>query len=263
MKTDFFGRNTVKEKLLALSKQSDNANVYTLYLRQSDKNFLSEYIALVKNVGIAYKVLDRHDFDRTYNKYAHQGVVLERQSTQSKADACQNQDYNIMEEETMISRLSSHSDQSIVLILDGIKDVGNLGAIIRSALLFNVDYCILPKDNSAAVNEAAAKRSAGAVFSEPIVYVTNVVRTIDKLKELGFWVYAADMNGERIDSIEFAKRSVIIMGEEGRGVRRLVRENADMIASIPTNDKLDSLNVSVSTAVILYEINRQFNRIQK
>jgi 23S rRNA (guanosine2251-2'-O)-methyltransferase len=256
---NIFGRNPVKEKLNDFRRRNNVPSDCCLILRENDKShYQTDIITLAESLGIQTEYMHRREFDGQYGRYSHQGVIL---SFGGSAHSAKNDDktqetYPTVGEAEMLRDIEN-KDKSIIVLLDGIKDVGNLGAILRSALLFNVDYVILPKDNSAAVNETAAKRSAGAAFKLPTVTVTNVARCIDELKKVGCWIYAADMNGTDIGSIDFADKSVIVMGEEGSGIRRLVRDKADIIASIPTNDKLDSLNVSVSTGIILYEVNRQ------
>ena len=142
------------------------------------------------------------------------------------------------------------------MILDGVKDVGNLGAILRTSLLFGVETVILPKNNSAPINDVVVKRSAGAVFHLKIIYVTNIVNIIQELKKAGYWIYAADKQGENLPAVSFNDKSAIVFGSEDKGIRALVKKACDVIVSIPTNDKLDSLNVSVSAGIVLYEANK-------
>ncbi len=147
-----------------------------------------------------------------------------------------------------------------VLVLDGITDVHNLGAILRSSDQFNVDLVILPNRRSASVDSTAIRISSGAALYLDIVDVVNLKRELDILKEHGFWVYGADMNGKNIDKVDFAQRSVIIMGNEHKGLSKTIRENTDHMVSIPTNGHIDSLNVSVACAIILYQRYINFNK---
>jgi 23S rRNA (guanosine2251-2'-O)-methyltransferase len=151
---------------------------------------------------------------------------------------------------------NQNKTKSTIIILDGINDVGNFGAILRSALMFDVQGIILPKKNSTPINDAVIKSSSGAVFQLDIVYVTNIVRTIQSLKNIGYWFYATDKTGENISKINFNEKSVIIFGSENKGIRQLVKKNCDYTVSIKTNNKIDSLNLSVSTGIILYEISK-------
>lgn len=253
---DFFGRNTVKEKLIDFRRNGNTPENCRLILRHNNKNrYPIDIMDIAHELHIPFDYQSHGDFDAMYSRFSHQGVVLSYKANAGSKDG-QSQPYPKVSESDMLTAVAN-KDRCIIVLLDGIKDVGNLGAILRSALLFNVDYVILPKDNSAAINETAVKRSAGAAFKLPTVTVTNIARCIDELKKAGCWIYAADMGGQSIDKTDFADKTALVMGAEGSGIRRLVRERSDVIVGIPTNDKLDSLNVSVSTGIILYEVNRQ------
>lgn len=232
-----YGINPVREQLKAVSAGS----IYFCAGKLSPK--LKELETKARAAELSVVFLDRETFQKRFGEWEHQGVVLESNATYSF----------ICSEDDLYNEVKNNDDSDTILLLDGVKDVGNLGAILRSALLFDVKYVILPKNNSASVNEVVIKRSAGAASQLKIVYITNVSRTIEKLKQCGYWVYGADMEGNTLNGKNFAAKTVIVMGGEEKGMRRLVRDNCDEIVSIPTNGKLDSLNVSVSAAIILYE----------
>lgn len=238
-----YGINPVREQLKSVS----SGNMYFCAGELSVK--LKELAAKARSAGLNVVFLERDAFQKRFGEWEHQGVVLESSTTYPF----------ICSEEEFYKELQDVEGADTILLLDGVKDVGNLGAILRSALLFNVKYVVLPKNNSASVNEVVIKRSAGAVSLLKIVYVTNVSRTIEKLKQRGYWIYGADMDGSAVNGKNFAAKTVIVMGGEEKGMRRLVRSNCDEIISIPTNGKLDSLNVSVSAAIILYERFRCLN----
>lgn len=145
---------------------------------------------------------------------------------------------------------------ALILILDGITDPHNLGAILRSADQFHADLVIIPERRSVQANETVHKVSSGAAQYVPMAVVTNLSREIAMLKEHGFWVYGADMAGDSSYKTAFADRTAIVMGSEGDGISQLVRKNCDMIVSIPMNGHIDSLNVSVATGILLYEFRR-------
>lgn len=152
---------------------------------------------------------------------------------------------------------------STVLVLDSVTDPHNVGAIIRSCDQFGTSLVILPQARSAndiAHNEVIARSSAGAAAWVPVSVVPNAVRAVQRLKEAGFWVYGADAGGEALGSVDFARRTVIVMGSEGKGISPLLAKNCDAIVSIPTCGKIDSLNVSVATGILLYERYRRFTR---
>jgi len=145
---------------------------------------------------------------------------------------------------------------ALVLILDSITDPHNVGAIVRSADQFGVNLVIIPEHRSASDPAAIARTSSGAASWVPIITVPNLVRAAESLKKAGFWLYGADAGGESLGGIRFAERTALIMGSEGTGIARLLRQHCDRIVSIPTKGRLDSLNVSVAAGILLYEIRR-------
>ena len=150
----------------------------------------------------------------------------------------------------------AEKETALVLILDSITDPHNVGAIIRSADQFGVDLVVLPEHRGATDFEVISRTSAGASSWVKIVLVTNLVRAVEQLKEAGFWVYGADAGGKPAHEMALTGKTVIVMGSEGSGMARLLREKCDAIVSIPTQGKLDSLNVSVAAGILLYEIRR-------
>ena len=128
-----------------------------------------------------------------------------------------------------------------------------MGAIIRTANCVGADGVIIPKRDSAGVNSVVMKTSAGAVEYTPVAKVTNLASTIDELKERGFWITAADMDGQSMYDIDFKGKIAIVVGSEGTGISRLVREKCDFIAQIPMYGEINSLNASVAAAVLMYE----------
>jgi 23S rRNA (guanosine2251-2'-O)-methyltransferase len=147
-----------------------------------------------------------------------------------------------------------------VVILDSITDPHNVGAILRSCDQFGASLVVIPEHNSAsdiAGNEVIGRTSAGASAWVPVAIVNNLVRAAEQLKQAGFWIYGADAGGSPLGEAKFSGKTAIIMGSEGTGMSRLLREKCDVILSIPTCGKLDSLNVSVAAGVLLYEIHRQ------
>ena len=150
--------------------------------------------------------------------------------------------------------------KSSVLVLDKVTDPHNVGAIIRSCDQFGASLVVLPEHNSAndiEGNEVIGRTSAGASAWVPVAIVKNLVRSVQLLKEKGFWVYGADAGGENVTKLNFPAKTCIVMGSEGKGIARLLEEQCDSIVSIPTCGKIDSLNVSVAAGVLLYEVYRQ------
>ncbi|AEJ20920.1 23S rRNA (guanosine(2251)-2'-O)-methyltransferase RlmB [Gracilinema caldarium] len=146
---------------------------------------------------------------------------------------------------------------ALVVVLDGITDPHNYGAILRSCDQFGADLVIVANRRSAKDAEVVSKTSAGTVAWVPIAIVSNLVRSVEQLKDAGFWVYGADMKGEAVYDKDLRGRTVLIMGSEGSGISRLLKETCDGMVSIPTSGQVDSLNVSVAAGVLLYEARRQ------
>lgn len=144
-------------------------------------------------------------------------------------------------------------DSACVLILDHIEDPQNLGAIIRSADAFGINLVIIPQRRASPLTEAAVRASAGATAWVPVTSVKNLADALEKLQSAGFWVYASDMKGSPLSSIAFPEKTCFILGNEGDGVSRLLREKADEIVAIPMQGHVDSLNVSVAAAICMYE----------
>jgi 23S rRNA (guanosine2251-2'-O)-methyltransferase len=139
-----------------------------------------------------------------------------------------------------------------MLVLDGVTDVGNFAALIRSAAAFGVHAIVLPRHDTVTLTPAIAKRSAGAIERVAIVRVVNVVRVLDELKQHGFWVYGADMRADlTVAHMAWPERVVLVLGAEGGGIRRLVRERCDGLVCIPMCTGTDSLNVAMAGAIIL------------
>lgn len=159
--------------------------------------------------------------------------------------------------------IAVNREKSLVLLLDSITDPHNVGAILRSCDQFGVDLVVMPERRSLRApleNEVVARASAGASAWVPVSVVPNLVRVVEQLKDGGFWVYGADAGGAAANQTAFPKKAALIMGSEGAGISRLLEERCDAVVSIPTCGRLDSLNVSVATGVLLYEVRRQLPR---
>jgi len=153
---------------------------------------------------------------------------------------------------------SENTDNCHILILDQVTDPQNIGAIIRSALAFNTLALIVQDKNSPQETRSMAKSSAGLIEYLPIVRVTNLSRTIERLKEAGFWTIGMDGYAQTtVAELKKGGKNAIIMGSEGKGMRRLVEENCDITVRLPMNEKAESLNVSTAAAIMLYEINKR------
>jgi len=148
-------------------------------------------------------------------------------------------------------------ERALVVILDHIEDPHNLGAILRSADVFAADLVVMPERRAAKETDTVARSSAGAVAYVPVATVANLARAVERLKEAGFWTYVADMGGQSLPEADLQGRVAIVLGAEGSGVSRLLKDRCDGALSIPQYGHVDSLNVSVAAGVFLYEIRRR------
>ncbi len=149
-------------------------------------------------------------------------------------------------------------DNILVMVLDGITDPRNLGAVMRAADQFGATAVIIPKRRSAGSDaDTLSRASAGAVEWVPLLEVSNLSRSIAELKEMGFWIWGADMSGEKAPEVNLKGKTALVMGREGEGLHRLVKESCDGLITIPTGGKLDSLNVATAAGILMYEARRQ------
>lgn len=150
--------------------------------------------------------------------------------------------------------LEDIKDESLVLMLDHLEDPHNFGAIIRTCEAKGIKSIIIPKDRGVTVNETVMKTSSGALNHVNIIMVTNLVNAINKLKEKGYFIYAADMDGTNYREVNFADKVVLVIGNEGNGISKIVSDNSDEIISIPMKGVVNSLNASVAAAILIYGI---------
>lgn len=169
--------------------------------------------------------------------------------------------YEYAEIEDMFAVAKERGEDPFLILLDNIEDPHNLGAIIRTANLAGAHGVIIPKRRAVGLTSTVAKTSAGALNYTPVAKVTNLVRTMEELKEKGMWFVCADMGGDPMYQLNLTGSIGIVIGNEGEGVGRLVKEACDFVAGIPMKGEIDSLNASVATGVLAYEIVRQ--RLQK
>lgn len=166
---------------------------------------------------------------------------------------------------TEASRIRSFSDflqgdtpaHSLIVVLDGVTDPQNLGAVLRSCDQFGVDLVVVPERRAAHVNPTVTRASAGASAHVKTAVVPNVVRALKDLQKAGYWVHGADVDGEPVQKVSMSGAVCLVLGSEGRGMSRLVRETCDRLVRIPTSGAVDSLNVSVAAGILMYEVRRQ------
>ena len=198
----------------------------------------------VKN-GFPVKKISEKKFARITEGYQTKGIILEGEK---KHQAIASLDDFLFE---------AGDGDSLVVLLDGVTDPHNLGAVLRSAAQFGVDMVVVPSRRSVKETDVVARTSAGASAFIPVVQEINLGRAIEKLQKAGYWVYGAKMEGRHIDTVDFSRKTAIILGSEGKGMRELVEKKCDFFISIPTTGKIDSLNISVAAGIIMYEIYRK------
>src|SRR5512144_80972 len=206
----------------------------------------AELERLGRAAGAKVRAAPRQKLDRLAGTDRHQGVVAVVA------------DFRYSELEDLLAAAAASGRPPLVVVLDGVEDPHNLGAIIRSAHALGAHGVVIPKDRAVGVTPAAAKASAGAVERCPVARVTNVAKTLEALKEAGVWSVALAADGERpIPQVDLTGPTALVLGSEGEGLRPLVRKTCDLSASIPMSGEIDSLSVSASAAVALYEAARQ------
>ena len=227
-----YGRNSVVAAI-------DNKRVNKIYIL--DKHDL---LKKVIDNNIPYEIVNRNKLDNMSKRENHQGILAEVK------------DFKYASLKDIIKK-----ENGLIVILDNLNDVHNLGAIIRTCECAGVDGLIYKKHNNVRVNETVAKVASGAIEYLKIVEVTNLVNTIKELKDNGYWVYgSAGDSKESYDAYDYKENVVLIIGSEGDGISRLVKENCDFIISLPLRGKINSLNASVAAGILIYEVLEKRNK---
>nr|WP_072536821.1 23S rRNA (guanosine(2251)-2'-O)-methyltransferase RlmB [Anaerococcus mediterraneensis] len=211
--------------------------IYRAYIIKQDSKIIGQIIDKLSKKNIEINFVDKRFFDKI--DMNHQGVMIEAESFKYKD-------------------LSDLENYKRLIILDQIEDPHNLGAIIRSAESFGFDGVIIPERRSASVTPIVYKTSAGAINNIDIIMVKNITRSIEEIKKAGFWVYGlAGEADSPINKTDLKGKIALVVGNEGKGVSRLVRENCDILINIPMKGFVNSLNASVASAIAMYEVLRQ------
>ena len=218
-----YGRNVAEEVI------KRNIKINKIYIQDNMDSEITSMLSSYKKITMKKREMD--------NKfpYVHQGIVMDIS------------DYKYKELKDI------RFNNSLVVMLDHIEDPHNFGAIIRTCEAAGVEYIIIPDNRSVEVNSTVIKTSVGTVFNMNIIKVTNLVNTINYLKKNGFWVVGTDMIGTDYTEIDYKGNTCIIVGNEGKGMSRLVSDNCDFIASIPMLGEVNSLNASVACAIVVFE----------
>ena len=206
---------------------------------------LQEIIDLARRAGVPVRFEPRAAIDRLAGTSAHQGVVA--------MGAAQH-----------YAEIEQVASADMLVVLDGVEDPHNLGAVIRTAHAAGAGAVMIPERRAASVTDVAAKAAAGALEHLPVVRVININRTLEELKERGFWIYGLDERGDQsYIQLEYNSPTVLVLGGEGKGLHQQVRQHCDVLVSIPTAGKISSLNVSVAAGVVLFEWKRRRGKRDK
>jgi 23S rRNA (guanosine2251-2'-O)-methyltransferase len=235
-----FGINAVSESLKARGRAFEWVGV----AKERDDLRLQKLIQECRKNSVPVRFVPRVELDRMAGSGSHQGVVAVTSSKQ----------YNDLDDIIAAKR----GPYSLVVVLDGVEDPHNLGAIMRTADASGVDGIVIPERRAAAVTGTVVKSSAGASEHLPVAKVTNIARTLEDLKAKGLWIVGLDERGKQnYDSVDYNMDCAIVLGSEGKGLHDLVARKCDFLVSIPMLGKVPSLNVSVAAGVVLYETVRQ------
>ncbi len=235
-----YGINSVAEALKARGRAFEFVSV----AKERHDLRLQRLIEECRRIGLPVRFVSRAELDRMAGNVAHQGVVAVSSAKQ----------YSDVDDVITAKR----GVYSLLLVLDGVEDPHNLGAIIRTSDAAGVDGLIIPERRAAGVSGTVTKVSAGATAHLPIAKVTNIARTLEDLKAQNIWTVGLDERGpQTYDSLDYNMNCALVLGAEGKGLHDLVRRKCDFLVSIPMVGKVPSLNVSVAAGVVLYEILRQ------
>ncbi len=238
-----YGINPVCEAL-----RSGKRRCHVVHIAEGKRDVsLKDLLEEIEKTGVQLSYQKRHEIDSLVEGRKHQGVAAEFES------------FPYVAAREILDIAAGNKSGALILILDGITDPQNLGSIIRTAHLMGVDGVMIPQDKSAEITPTVVKASAGATEYMPVAKITNVVREMEHIKKLGYWIGGASGGeGESLYLHEFkGENTVVVLGSEGSGMRRLVREKCDYLISIPMVGKIDSYNASVAAAIIISEISRQ------
>jgi 23S rRNA (guanosine2251-2'-O)-methyltransferase len=235
-----FGRNSVTEAIKA-GRPIDSVMV----ARGEHSGSIPKILADAKSAGLPIKEVDRRKLDFMCGHENHQGIIA---VGAVKA-------YSTIDD--IFKTAEERGESPFIIVCDEIEDPHNLGAIIRTAEAAGAHGVIVPKRRSASLSFTVSKTSAGAVEFMHVARVTNIPQTLDELKERGLWVYCADMDGETFYNANLKGAVALVIGSEGNGVGRLVKEKCDVILSMPMKGRINSLNASVAAGILMYEISKQ------
>lgn len=231
------GRNAVMEAV------KSGRSIDSLLVAKGDRSgSIGVIIGLCREKGIVIKEVDRRKLDAMCGGANHQGVAA-KVAAHTYADV-----------EDIFRAAEEKGEKPFIIVCDELEDPHNLGAIIRTADACGAHGVIIPKRHGVSLTYAVGKASAGAVEYVPVARVPNLSSVLDELKERGVWIYGADMDGTPWDKQDYSGAVALVVGSEGRGISRLVKEKCDFIVSLPMKGKINSLNAGVAAGILMYEI---------
>lgn len=223
------GKNVAREVL------NSEYKIKKVFIQKEFNN--DEILNILNKKKISYMNKTQSEMDKI-TKENHQGIIIELE------------DYKYLD----FTEIKNDKNADFILILDHIEDPRNFGAIIRTSECAGVNYIIIPNKREVLVNSTVMKTSSGALANTKIVLVSNLKNTIDKLKELGYWIIGTDSKGKLYTDIDYSGKIALVIGSEGNGLKQIVRNSCDEIASIPLRGKVNSLNASVAAGIAIYEV---------
>ncbi len=233
------GRNPVIEAL------KSGREIEKIVIADGAEGSVSKIAGMARDRGIVIHYSGKAYFEKTAGGQNHQGVI-------ALAAA-----HNYSSIEDVFAKAESQGEPPFVIILDNLEDPHNLGAVIRTAECAGAHGVIIPKRRAVGLTETVAKAAAGALEYVPCVKVTNIAQTIEELKQKGLWIAACDMGGTEYYRQDLTGGIAVVIGSEGSGISRLVKEKCDFVVSMPMKGKINSLNASNAAAVIMYEVRKQ------
>ena len=241
MKNKIAGTNSIMEAI------KGKRRIYKIFVQEGKGGKkITDLIELARKKGIFVQYVEKERLDNMFKVTNHQGVVA------------QVEEFEYADLEEVLEKARDREEDPFIIILDGIEDPQNFGAIIRTAECAGVHGIIIPRHQNVEVTAAVGRASSGAVEHMLIVQEHNLVNVMEALKEKGFWVIGADMQGNQpYTTVDLKGPLALVIGGENRGLRRLVKEKSDILVKIPTLGLVDSLNASAAAAVLMYEVLRQ------
>lgn len=238
-----FGVNPVKESL------QGTRGAYNLYVQISASDHrVEKIIKLAEGRGVPVHRREKMDLTNMCASSHHQGIALEVEP------------FRYADLDDLLATIPQSGSAGFLLVLDGIQDPHNLGALIRTAACAGANGVIIPKDRACGITAAAEKASAGAAETIPVAMVTNIAQSLETLKKSGYWIYGlAGEAKQSVYGVDFSGNVVVVIGSEGEGIRPLVRKQCDVIMSIPHYGGIGSLNASVAGGIAMFEVARKIN----